>query len=231
MPRHRRYHVTGTAATLMFAGVLSLAAQANNPQTPVKEYVITVAPPGGPTPRLEDGHPDFTGLWLPNSAGQGVSGRDGVDPAARRQFDARVTPEERPPFQPWAAAKIKAMTPVEAELSKPLSIACRGVPPSGCRTLWDHAGPQAGLLAQMFEVSIPASHPDGRTSAYQVSEPLFNGEGVGRWDGDTPSSTGSVRRTDVHSAERQFHSDQLHVTERYICPSMNYLMCRSLRRS
>src|SRR5947199_9746335 len=74
-----------------------------------EEYTIKVMPPGGPAPRLADGHPDFTGLWLPNSAGQGVSGRYGVDPAARRQFDPKVTPEEPPSFQPWAAEKIKSM--------------------------------------------------------------------------------------------------------------------------
>src|SRR5687767_8849855 len=72
-----------------------------------KPYTITVMPPGGPPPRLPDGHPDLSGHWLPNSAGQGVSGRYGVDPAATRQFDPKVTPEERPSFQPWALAKIK----------------------------------------------------------------------------------------------------------------------------
>ena len=44
-----------------------------------------VVPPGGPPPRWPDGHPDLSGHWLPNSAGQGVSGRYGVDPAAARR--------------------------------------------------------------------------------------------------------------------------------------------------
>lgn len=60
------------------------------------KYSITVMPPGGAPPRLPDGHIDLSGHWLPNSAGQGVSGRDGVDPAARRQFDPKVTPEPEP---------------------------------------------------------------------------------------------------------------------------------------
>ena len=62
------------------------AAQTNKPK-----YEITVMPPGGPAPRLPDGHPDFSGHWFPNGAGQGVSGRYGVDPEAIRQFDPKAT--------------------------------------------------------------------------------------------------------------------------------------------
>ena len=98
----------------LLACVVPLVAQ----QQPQTEYTIKVMPPGGPPPHLADGHPDLTGHWLPNSAGQGVSGRYGVDPAATRQFDPKVTPEERPSFQPWALEKIKSMTPTELELSK-----------------------------------------------------------------------------------------------------------------
>ena len=61
----------------------SLHAMPGNAQ----DYQITVLPAGGPAPRLPNGKPDFTGMWLPNSAGQGVSGRFGVDPAAMRQFE------------------------------------------------------------------------------------------------------------------------------------------------
>jgi hypothetical protein len=60
-----------------------------------EQYTIKPLPPGGPTPRLADGHPDLTGQWFPNGAGQGVSGRFGVDPLAIRTFDPKVTPRSR----------------------------------------------------------------------------------------------------------------------------------------
>src|ERR1044071_8290993 len=74
-----------TVACLGVLVVASLTVQAQN-APPKEQYTIKVMPPGGPPPRLADGHPDFSGHWLPNSAGQGVSGRFGGDPEARRQF-------------------------------------------------------------------------------------------------------------------------------------------------
>jgi hypothetical protein len=146
-------------AVALCAFTAGLAAQ-NQP------YVVSPLPPGGPAPRLPDGHPDLSGQWFPNGAGQGVSGRYGVDPLAVRQFDPTVTPEEPPRFQAWAAAKIKAMTPTELELSKS-SVNClpRGVPAIWLQnpytTLMVH---KPGLLVQLYEVlnNWRVIHLDGR---------------------------------------------------------------------
>src|ERR1700721_654773 len=79
---------------------------------------------GGPAPRASDGHPDLSGVWFP-----GMAGGFTFNPALRKQFDANAPPEEPPPFQPWAAAKIKAMTATDYELGR-ASVNClpRGVP-------------------------------------------------------------------------------------------------------
>lgn len=192
------------------------------------EYTITVMPPGGPAPRLANGKPDFTGLWLPNSAGQGVGGRFGVDPAARRQFDPEVTPEEPPSFRPSAAERIAAMTPLEIELSKS-SVNClpRGVPaiwlqnPYG--TMLVH---KPGVFAQLYEVlnNFRVIYTDGRPIP-EYPEPLFHGNSTARWEGDTlvVESTDFDERTYI-LPNGWFHSDELRVIERYSRPSMNWLI-------
>jgi hypothetical protein len=190
------------AAVLVLSGVDGGPAIAQ--QT---EYTVKVMPPGGPPPRLPDGRPDFSGHWLPNSAGQGVSGRYGVDPAATRQFDPKVTPEERPSFQPWALEKIKSMTPTELELSKS-SVNCM---PRGVPAIW---------LQNPYSTMLVHGRP-----LPKYPEPLFHGNSTARWEGDTlvVESTGFDERTYI-MPNGWFHSDQLRVVERYSRPSMNYLI-------
>jgi hypothetical protein len=222
MTLHLRSGVACAAVlTLAYAFAAPVAAQNT-------EYAIKVMPPGGPAPRLANGHPDLSGHWLPNSAGQGVGGRFGVDPAARRQFDPNVTPEEPPAFQPWALAKIKSMTPTELELSKS-SVNCmpRGVPAIWLQnpysTLMLHT---PSMLVQLYEVlnNWRVIHTDGRPLP-KNPEPFFYGNSAARWEGDTlvVESIGFDERTDIMPTG-WFHSDELHVAERYSRPSMNYLI-------
>ncbi|HZP33518.1 MAG TPA: hypothetical protein VFB23_09180 [Candidatus Acidoferrales bacterium] len=69
-------------------------------------------PPGGPTPRTADGHPDLSGIWFSGLLGTEdatLVGSYGESDPATRAFDPKVTPEEKPSFTPWAAAKLKEM--------------------------------------------------------------------------------------------------------------------------
>jgi hypothetical protein len=224
MTRYLRCGAASLAAATAWAALsLGAAAQDKKP-----EYTVNVMPPGGPAPRLADGHPDFTGQWFPNGAGTGVAGRFGVDPAAMGTFDPKVTPEEKPAFQPWALAKIKAMTPTELELSKS-SVNClpRGVPAIWLQnpytTLIVH---KPGLMVQLYEVlnNWRIIHLDGRPLP-KDPEPFFHGNSTATWEGDTlvVDSIGFDERTYIEP-NGWFHSDALHVTERYTRPSMNYLM-------
>ena len=220
-PRLRHGIACTVVLTILYGLLLPAGAQD-------KEYAIKVMPPGGPAPRLADGHPDLSGHWLPNSAGQGLGGRFGVDPAARAQFDPKVTPEEPPALQPWASAKIKSMTATEIELAKP-SVNCL---PRGVASIWLQ-NPYSTMIVhtprtmvQLYEVlnNWRVVHLDGRPLP-KNPEPFFYGSSSARWEGDTlvVESTGYDERTSM-MPEVLFHSDELRVTERYTRPSMNYLI-------
>jgi hypothetical protein len=223
MKSHVRVGVALAAALIL---VLTVAARAQDARP--AEYAVKPMPPGGPAPRLANGKPDFSGHWLPNGAGQGVSGRFGVDPAARGTFDPKVTPELPPAFQPAAAAKMKSMTQVERELARS-SVNCM---PRGLPAIWLQ-NPYSTvivhtpmMMAQLFEVlnNWRLIHLDGRPVP-KNPEPWFHGTSNPRWDGDTlvVESFGFDERTYV-SANGWFHSEDLKVTERYSRPSMNYLI-------
>jgi hypothetical protein len=180
-------------------------------------------PKGGPAPRTADGHPDFSGVWFPGTAG-GFS----FNPALRRQFDAKVTPEEPPPFQPWAAAKIKAMTTTDYELGR-ASVNCmpRGVPGMFLIDPYPFQLVQPpGLFVQLDELNNNwrVVHTDGRPHNPEP-DPSFDGDEVGHWEGDTLAIDviGIDERT-WNNFTGWFHSDQEHVIERISRPSMNYLV-------
>ncbi len=226
MTLHLRYSIA-CATAVALTGVLSTSVGAQTQAAKPTEYLIKPLPPGGPAPKLADGHPDLSGHWLPNGAGQGVSGRFGVDPAALGQFDRRANPEEPPSFQPWAEAKIKSMTETEKELAKS-SVNCmpRGVPAIWLQNPYSTVIVHTpAMMAQLYEVlnNWRLIHTDGRPVP-KSPEPWFHGNSTTRWDGDTfvVESVAFDDRTYI-MPNGWFHSDELKVTERYTRPSMNYL--------
>src|SRR5256885_7470640 len=72
---------------------------------------VKILPPGAPTPRTADGHPDLTGRYYPNHAGRMLQGAYPVDRSITRQYDPKVTPQENPVFRPDVAKKYKEATP------------------------------------------------------------------------------------------------------------------------
>jgi hypothetical protein len=225
MKSHLRCGVASTAVlALMY--VLSPFAGAQDKPAPVG-----IMAPGGPAPRTSDGHPDLSGVWWPNRTGiphvenRGVP----VEPAALRQFDADVTPEPPPSFQPWAAEKIKGMTATERELAKG-SVNCvpRGLPAIWLSNTYAIQFVQTPeLLVQLIEVlnNFRVIHTDGRPHP-KNPDPLFHGNSSARWEGDTLviDSIGFDERTFVNNSGTWFHSDQLRVIERITRPSKNYLV-------
>jgi hypothetical protein len=226
MKRRLAYCVAnaGVVLFLMCMAVLPATTQDEKASPPAPAKAKTQAvPKGGPAPRTPDGHPDLSGVWFPGTAG-GFT----FNPALRKQFDAKETPEEPPPFQPWAAAKIKAMTTTDYELGR-ASVNClpRGVPGMFLIDPYPFQLIQTpGLFAQLDELNNNwrVVHTDGRPHSSDP-DPSFDGDEVGHWDGDTLviDVIGIDERT-WNNFTGWFHSDQEHVIERISRPSMNYLV-------
>jgi hypothetical protein len=208
-------------------------------------------PDGGPTPRLADGHPDLSGIWFVGALGKEdatlVPSAASEGDAALRAFDPKVTPEEKPSFQPWAAEKAKQLgrgpargamskmtkeqqlAAVDTEITR-LERNCMPHGTPGIILVGAMHGMQLastpGLLVELTELNhdwrvIPT---DGRAHK-KDPDPLFNGDEVGRWEGDTLviDTIGLDDRT-WNDAAGWFHSDQQHVVERFTRPSKNYLI-------
>src|SRR5713226_9743968 len=141
---------------------------------------LTALPKGGPAPRTADGHPDLSGVWFPGVTG----GYDTSNPTALRSFDPKVTPEEKPPFQSWAAAKISSMTAVDFELGR-ASVNClpRGTPLNFLGNPYPIKLVQTrGELIQLNELNnnFRVIHTDGRPHT-KNPDPTFNGDATAHW--------------------------------------------------
>jgi hypothetical protein len=229
-----------TTAGLVIAGMSLLLVQvsAQNAQgqaakPPVKIAgdfdKIKILPPGGPAPRSADGHPDLTGRYYPNQAGRMIQGAYRIDQSITRQFDPAKTPQENPVFRPEAVEKYQHPTPYG-------SCAPGGTPTSITTQATEHGPleiiqlPGKVWLLTEFPQTIRYVPTDG--SAHSADPDVtFNGESVGRWEGDTlvvdtiaidtRMRNISVGRTG--DANAWLHSEKEHVIERFSRPSKNYL--------
>ena len=191
----------------------------------------SLLPPGGPTPRTADGHPDLTGRYYPNGVGRMIGaytpGR--VDADANGLFDRQKTPQENPVFRPETKAKYQFPTPY--------GICAPGGTPTSITTQATEHGPielvqlpgRVWILTE-FPQTIRYVPTDGRPHS-KDPDVSFNGESVGHWEGDTlvvdtiaideRMRNISVGRTG--DANAWTHSDKEHVIERFSRPSKNYL--------
>jgi len=179
-------------------------------------------------PRGANGKPDMTGVWQSGSTqpgpweeanggtGVGGTGKNPNAPAAPSSND-RPAGREGAPYQPWAAAKV-----LEAfnrrGIDDPTALC---LPPGLPRTAMLGLFPtqiiqtpaQVVILYEYMNVfrviPMTAKHPDDILPSYM-------GDSIGRWDGDTlvVDVTGFNDKTWL-SGTGTFHSDKLHITERY----------------
>ena len=184
-------------------------------------------PPGGPAPRMADGHVDLTGRWYPNAAGRMLQFAYPLDPAAVRQFDPAVTPEGLPSFKPGMETKyVKPVPYGECDQagtpSTPLEQDAQHAPMELIQT------PARLVMLYEYPLDVRMIYMNGRVHP-KDPDPTFNGDSVAHWEGDTLV-------VDVIAIDERmrnfggegggvgwFHSDQEHIIERITRTSKNYL--------
>lgn len=185
-------------------------------------------PPGGPAPRMADGHVDLTGRWYPDAAGKMLQVAYPLDPTAFEQFDPKKTPEAPPVFKPGMEAKYRRPVPYgECDQA--------GTPSTTLEQLSQHApmelisSPQR--LAMLYEYPLDVRMVYMNRQHPKDPDPTFNGDTTARWEGDTlvldVIAIDDRMRTFGASGGGGgigwFHSDQQHVIERITRTSKNYL--------
>jgi hypothetical protein len=179
-------------------------------------------------PRTADGKPDLTGVWQGGSTqpgsweeansglGVGGSGRNPLAPATPSSSE-RPAGREGAPYQEWAAQKV-----LEAfnrrGIDDPTGFC---LPPGIPRTVMLGLFPQQFIqtptqIVILYEymslfrvIPLNAKHPDDVIPSYM-------GNSVAHWEGDTlvVDIVGFNDKTWL-AGTGTFHSDALHITERY----------------
>jgi len=204
------------------ATVLCLACA--EPQTTSGEQAQASSP--SEVPRTNDGKPDLTGVWQGGTnlrgtweeanSGLGVGGT-GADPTAPALPASQGVITDPAPYQPWAAARVLESFKKRG-IDDPLGLCLpAGVPRSSIVSLFPiqivQTPTQVIILYEYMSVfrviPLNADHPDDVV-------PTYMGDSVARWEGDTlvVDVIGFNDRTWL-TGTGTFHSDALHVTERY----------------
>jgi hypothetical protein len=177
-------------------------------------------------PRAADGKPDLTGVWQGGNgrrgtweeanSGLGVGGI-GSDPSAPPNPGSQEVITDPAPYQPWAAKRVlesfdKRGIDDPATLCLPL-----GLPRTSIVGLFPiqivQTPTQVVILYEYMSVfrviPLNAKHPDDIV-------PTYMGDSVGHWEGGTlvVDAIGFNDKTWL-IGNGTFHSDALHVTERY----------------
>jgi hypothetical protein len=158
-----------------------------------------------PAPRIADGHPDLSGIWV----------------AADAKYTVNVSADLKPgdvPFQPWAQALVAQRADGSHSGEDPYANCL----PSGVPRV--NATPQPWKVIQKPEVFVILYESintwrqvffDGRKLGNDFP-PTFLGYSTGKWDGDTAvvETRGFNGKTWLDQTGKPT-SDALHVTERF----------------
>jgi hypothetical protein len=185
---------------------------------------VHALPPGGPAPRLADGHVDLTGRWYPDAAGKMLQVAYPLDPAAFQQFDPKKTPEVAAVFKPGLDPKYRKPAPYgDCDQA--------GTPSTNLEQGSQHAPmeliatPQRLVLLYEYPLDVRMVYMNRQHP--KDPDPTFNGDTTAHWEGDTlvldVIAIDERMRTFGVGYGGFYHSAQEHVTERITRTSQNYL--------
>jgi len=185
---------------------------------------VHALPPGGPAPRLSDGHVDLTGRWYPDAAGKMLQVAYPLDPTAFRQFDPKATPEVPPVFKPGMEAKYKRPVPYGDcdQAGTPSTTLEQGSQHAPMELI---AAPQRLVMLYEYPVDVRMVYMNRQHP--KDPDPTFNGDTTAHWEGDTlvldVTAIDDRMRNFGGGGAGWFHSDQQHIIERITRTSKNYL--------
>jgi hypothetical protein len=237
-----RCHVWSAGGVLAALSMVFTLASAQNLSAQVKTGPVPIVggfekvrplPPGGPAPRMADGHVDLTGRWYPNAGGKMLQGAYPLDPAAFLQFDPKTTPEEKPSFKPGMGEKYKS--PATYGMCDQA-----GTPSTTLEQTIQHAPmeiihtPKRLVILDEYPLNVRMIYTRARVHP-KDPDPTFNGDSVVHWEKDTlvidvvaiderlgNIGTGAVGEGGSDGAT-WLHSNQERVIERFTRSSKNYL--------
>jgi len=170
-------------------------------------------PPAGKIPRAVEGKPDLSGIW--QAIGVSLFGETGeVRPGEGRA--STYGPRESAPYQAWAVSKVNELA---ADNRTDPNVHCKlaGVPRiTGIPVPFEIVQtPKKTIILYESNHAFRIIPTDGKPHPPDL-DPTYMGDSVGRWEGETfvVDVTGFNDKTWLPGAGH-FHSDQLHVTERF----------------
>jgi hypothetical protein len=161
-------------------------------------------PPEGPTPRMPDGKPDFSGVWI------------------MRPADASVIISPPVDLLPWAEALVR-----ERILNQGRDSPSSRCLPNGelTETLWPMKYVQTRTLLIRLVADVLGAHQiflDGRSHP-KALESTWGGHSTGKWEGDTLviDTVGFNDKSWLFA--RVPHTEMLHETQRLRRPDLGHL--------
>lgn len=162
----------------------------------------------GPTPRMPDGKPDFSGVWS----------------FGARRADAQSGPPRPPAMKPWAAEIQRKLD----ELGVDKNPAAYCLPSNATPSLYP--SPQkliqtSSVIVQLTEWFDPGYRQiflDGRGHPKDWN-PSWLGHSTGHWEGDT-LVVETVGFNEITPIMMAIHSEQLRIVERFTRPDLGILV-------